>query len=71
VDRPGRSWRPGALGQVDAAFAWDEGEGDRSLAYWRDAHNRYFARRCQELGVPFTDELLVVFERFDVVWPQG
>ena len=24
--------------EVDEAFAWDEGEGDRSLAYWLDAH---------------------------------
>jgi|SRR6476620_9634314 uncharacterized protein YhfF len=24
--------------QVDGAFAYDEGEGDRSLAYWREAH---------------------------------
>jgi uncharacterized protein YhfF len=24
--------------EVDASFARDEGEGDRSLAYWRDAH---------------------------------
>src|SRR5271166_3419091 len=23
---------------IDAAFAHDEGEGDRSLAYWREAH---------------------------------
>ena len=27
--------------EVDAAFAFDEGEGDRSLDYWRDAHTRY------------------------------
>lgn len=24
--------------EVDAAFAYDEGEGDRSLEYWRQAH---------------------------------
>jgi uncharacterized protein YhfF len=29
--------------EVDAQFAADEGEGDRSLAYWRDAHQRYFS----------------------------
>lgn len=29
---------------VDEAFAFDEGEGDRSLAYWRQAHRRYFER---------------------------
>ena len=29
---------------VDAAFAAKEGEGDRTLAWWRDAHQRYFTR---------------------------
>ncbi len=30
--------------EVDAAFAFDEGEGDRTLAFWRAAHQRYFTR---------------------------
>lgn len=30
--------------EVDAAFAFDEGEGDRSLAFWRAAHQGYFTR---------------------------
>jgi len=59
------------LREVDAAFAWDEGEGDRSLAYWLDAHRRFFARRCEALGVAFSDELLTVFERFELVWPRA
>jgi uncharacterized protein YhfF len=57
------------LNQVDAAFAWDEGEGDRSLAYWQEAHRRFFTRYCQQVGVPFADDLPVVLERFEVVWP--
>ena len=32
--------------EVDEAFAWEEGEGDRSLAYWREAHLEFFARMC-------------------------
>ena len=31
--------------EVDEAFAADEGEGDRSLAYWRQAHTNYFTRQ--------------------------
>ena len=58
------------LHEADAAFAWDEGEGDRSLEWWRRAHDAYFTRRCQELGVSFSEELEVVFERFELVWPQ-
>lgn len=48
--------------EVDAAFAHDEGEGDRSLGSWREAHRRYFARRGQ-----FTDDMLLYCERFRVV----
>src|SRR5215472_17515022 len=32
------------LDEVDAAFAFDEGEGDRTLASWRNAHRNYFGR---------------------------
>ena len=48
--------------EVDAAFAHDEGEGDRSLAYWRDAHRRYFGR----LG-RFSEDMTLMCERFRLV----
>jgi uncharacterized protein YhfF len=60
----------GPLDQVDAAFAWDEGEGDRTLAWWQQAHREFFGRRCQQLGIPFAEDLPVVQERFMLVWPQ-
>jgi uncharacterized protein YhfF len=49
-------------GEVDADFAYDEGEGDRSLAYWRDAHRRYFGR----LG-KFSEDMMLMCERFRLV----
>ena len=58
------------LGQVTAAFARREGEGDGSRAYWLDGHRRYFAAEHQHLGLPFSDEIPVVYEEFDLVWPQ-
>lgn len=54
-----------AFGEVDEEFAWVEGEGDRSLEYWREAHVRFFAR----LGTSISDDDLVVLERFELVWP--
>ena len=62
--------RVGPLSSVDAQFAWDEGEGDRSLAWWQDAHERYFRRQCDSLGIAFHDDIEVSFERFDLVWPR-
>lgn len=47
---------------VDPGFAYDEGEGDRSLAYWRQAHRRYFTRLGQ-----FAEDMLLYCERFRVV----
>jgi len=34
------------LVEVDEAFAWDDGEGDRMREWWLDAHRRYFARQA-------------------------
>jgi uncharacterized protein YhfF len=53
------------FGEVDAQFAWDEGEGDRTLAWWRAAHIRYF----ESVGTPIDDATNVVLERFSKVWP--
>lgn len=47
---------------VDAAFAFDEGEGDRSLESWRLEHERYFRRNGG-----FTPEMELVCERFRLV----
>jgi uncharacterized protein YhfF len=57
------------LSQVDEAFAWDEGEGNRTRDWWLDAHRRYFARQATREGFEMDDEILTVFERFEVVWP--
>jgi uncharacterized protein YhfF len=61
--------RLGPLDSVDDAFAWDEGEGDRTRTWWLEAHERFFARYLPTIGVAFHPRLEVVFERFTVVWP--
>jgi uncharacterized protein YhfF len=52
---------------VDARFAKDEGEGDRSLDYWRAAHRSFFERECSRIGRQMTEDALVVCVRFRVV----
>jgi uncharacterized protein YhfF len=61
--------RVGRLDSVEDDFAWDEGEGDRSRAYWLAAHLAYFTRTQEARGQAWDDGLEVVFERFQVVWP--
>jgi uncharacterized protein YhfF len=63
--------RVGPLSSVDDRFAWDEGEGDRSRAWWLDAHVWYFSRTFAEAGRAFRPDIPVVFERFRVRFPEG
>ena len=51
--------------QVDERFAWIEGEGDRSLEYWRAEHVRFFEAE----GRPVDDDTPVVLETFELLWP--
>lgn len=48
--------------EVDAAFAFDEGEDDRTLASWRRAHQDYFTRNGG-----FAPDMLLNCERFRLV----
>lgn len=54
--------------EVDAGFARDEGEGDLSLNYWRDAHKRFFTRTLPSIRKEFREDMPLVCERFKVVW---
>jgi uncharacterized protein YhfF len=56
------------LNQVDAQFAWDEGEDDRTLESWLAGHERFFKRQCAQNGWTFTEDILTVFERFEVIY---
>ncbi len=57
-----------AYNQVDSQFAFDEGEGDRSLQYWREAHQRFFTRGMEKIGLKFSDEMPLVCERFRKIY---
>jgi uncharacterized protein YhfF len=53
--------------EVDEEHARREGEGDRSLASWREEHERFFtAVASHDHG--FQPDMPVVLERFRLVW---
>ena len=55
--------------QVSADHAFKEGEGDKSLAYWRQVHEDCFAEWLREAGLTFIPESKVVLEEFRKVYP--
>ncbi|GEN55617.1 RNA-binding protein [Halolactibacillus alkaliphilus] len=53
---------------VSATHAFLEGEGDRSLNYWREVHEAFFKKECEEVGHVFSEDMLVVCARFTRVF---
>ncbi len=54
--------------EVDALFAYEEGEWDRSLEYWREAHWRFFSRTLPSIGKEPATDMPLVCERFRMVY---
>ena len=53
---------------VGEAFAYAEGEGDKSLAYWRNVHTDYYSREMEKAGVHFNENILISCEYFQTVF---
>lgn len=54
---------------VTAEFAFAEGEGDKSLTYWKREHDAYFTRQAVSEGFTYNDKMIGICERFEKVWP--
>lgn len=53
---------------VNQKLAEIEGEGDKSLEYWRKAHINFFSRELEEYDIEFSEDMPVIFEEFEVVY---
>lgn len=60
-----------AFGDVSSFHAYSEGEGDRTLEYWKEVHTRVFGPNLEKEGMPLTDESLIVCEKFTVEYVSG
>ena len=54
--------------EVDEVFAKDEGEGDLSLSYWREAHWDLFTRESKIEGYEVHEEMLLCCQRFRLLY---
>lgn len=59
------------FGEVDATFAYAYGEGDRTLAWWREHLYAWYARECREIGREPSYDMPLQCERFEVVFAPG
>ena len=61
--------RIGPFASADAAFAFAEGEDNRTLESWQREHRRYWERTSAARGAAWSESEDIVFEYFAVVWP--
>lgn len=59
-----------SFGEVDAQFAFDYGEGDRTLEGWRKDAWAYFAPICERLGREADETMPLVCQRFRSIYPK-
>ena len=57
-----------AFRDISAEHARKEGEGGRSLAYWRQVHKAFFTQQLSGVGQKFTEDSKLVCEEFKVVY---
>ncbi|QWG31729.1 ASCH domain-containing protein [Bacillus mycoides] len=55
------------MNEVTEEFAIAEGEGDLTYNYWRDTHIQFFTKELYELGLGFSEDMLLVCERFELI----
>ena len=55
------------MNEVPEELAIAEGEGDLTFEYWWNGHKNYFTTELAEYGLEFSEDMLLVFERFEVV----
>lgn len=56
--------------KITAKFAEIEGEGDKSLAYWKKTHKVYYCREQTISESEFDDTMMIVCEYFKIIYPK-
>jgi uncharacterized protein YhfF len=54
--------------RVSEEHAFKEGEGDRSLEYWRKVHSNFVTNELASVNILFDEHSKVVCEEFEVVY---
>ena len=55
---------------VTEEHAYMEGEGDRTLQYWRKVHQEFFSKELYKVNNEFHQKIPVVCERFRLIFKK-
>ncbi|WP_020531528.1 ASCH domain-containing protein [Flexithrix dorotheae] len=55
--------------KITAEHAAIEGEGDKSLAYWKKVHWAYYSREMAPFSESPSDDMIIIFEQFKCIFP--
>ena len=53
---------------IDASFAEKEGEGDKTLTYWKKVYWEYYSRELAAFNREPKESMIIVFEEFEKVF---
>ncbi|EOL44503.1 ASCH domain-containing protein [Enterococcus caccae] len=56
--------------QLSEVHGYLEGEGDRTLRYWRSVHQPFFEHELEKYGLTFSEDMLIVYELFELVYEK-
>ena len=54
--------------EITTEFARFEGEGDKSLEYWKKVHLAYYTREMEPYGEKFTEDMIIICEHFKTIY---
>ena len=53
---------------ITSEFAKSEGEGDKSLEYWKKVHQAYYSREMQPYNEKFNENMIIICEYFKTIF---
>jgi uncharacterized protein YhfF len=61
---------PTPYNEITPEFAEAEGEGDKSLEYWKRVHKAYYQREMEPHGENFQEDMLIICEYFKTIYVE-
>lgn len=56
--------------EITPEFAEIEGEGDKSLEYWKRVHKDYYTREMKPYNEEFNENMIIVCEQFKLIYTE-